>query len=59
MFGVPLPPIVKRAAARRDLVHHYVYLVENASETAADRFLDCAESSLVSLGEHPTSRQFR
>jgi toxin ParE1/3/4 len=45
--------VFKRAAARRDLVHHYVYLAENAGDAVADRFLDCAESSFVALSEHP------
>jgi len=48
-----MPRVFKRAAARRDLVEHYVYLAENAGEALADRFLTCAEASFVSLSEHP------
>ncbi len=48
-----MPRVFKRAAARRDLVEHYVYLAENAGEPIADRFLACAEASFVSLSEHP------
>jgi toxin ParE1/3/4 len=48
-----MPRVFKRAAARRDLVRHYVYLVENAGDAVADRFLACAETSLVELSEHP------
>ncbi len=48
-----MPRVFKRAAARRDLVRHYVYLAENAGEAVADRFLACAESSFVDLSEHP------
>ena len=48
-----MPRVFKRAAARRDLVEHYVYLAENAGEAIADRFLACAEASFVSLSEPP------
>jgi toxin ParE1/3/4 len=48
-----MPRVFKRAAARRDLVQHYVYLAENAGEAVADRFLGCAETSFVELSEHP------
>src|ERR1035438_7152628 len=45
--------VFKRAAARRDLVAHYVYLAENAGGATADRFLMNAEASLIDLMEHP------
>jgi toxin ParE1/3/4 len=48
-----MPRVFKRAAARRDLVQHYVYLAENAGDAVADRFLECAESSFAALSEHP------
>ena len=48
-----MPRVFKRAAARRDLVQHYVYLAENAGDAVADRFLACAEKSFVELSEHP------
>jgi toxin ParE1/3/4 len=48
-----MPRVFKRAAARRDLVEHYVYLAENAGEAIADRFLACAEASFGALSEHP------
>jgi plasmid stabilization system protein ParE len=48
-----MPRVFKRAAARRDLVQHYVYLAENAGDAVADRFLACAETSFVELSEHP------
>jgi toxin ParE1/3/4 len=48
-----MPRVFKRAAARRDLVEHYVYLAENAGEPIADRFLACAEASFAALSEHP------
>ena len=48
-----MPRVFKRAAARRDLVGHYVYLTENAGEALADRFLACAEASFGALSEHP------
>jgi toxin ParE1/3/4 len=48
-----MPRVFKRAAARRDLVQHYVYLAENAGEAVADRFLACAETSFFELSETP------
>jgi toxin ParE1/3/4 len=48
-----MPRVFKRAAARRDLVQHYVSLAENAGDAVADRFFECAESSFAALSEHP------
>ncbi len=48
-----MPRVFKRAAARRDLAEHYVYLAENAGEPIADRFFACAEASFAALSEHP------
>src|ERR1039457_5863364 len=48
-----MPRVFRRAAARRDLVAHYVYLAENAGEAIADRFLLNAEASFADLAEHP------
>ncbi len=48
-----MPRVFKRAAARRDLVQHYVYLAENAGDAVADRFLACAETTFTELSEHP------
>jgi len=34
--------VYRRAAARRDLIAHFIYLSENAGETACDTYLvDC------------------
>ncbi len=41
-----------RAAARRDLIAHYVYLYENADSEIAERFLTCAEESFSDLAAH-------
>ncbi len=41
--------VYRRAAARRDLVEHYVYLAENAGEDTAERFLTQAEDTFQSL----------
>ena len=43
----------KRAAARRDLVQHFVYLAENAALDSADRFLANAERCFSELAEQP------
>jgi toxin ParE1/3/4 len=45
--------IFQRAAARRDLVEHYVYLASNAGEAVADRFLTNVEASFADLAAHP------
>ena len=37
--------VYRRAAARADLIAHYVYLASQAGETVADRFLTNAETS--------------
>jgi len=42
-----------RAAARRDLVEHFVYLAENGGEEVAEHFLANAEASFIGLTEHP------
>jgi len=48
-----MPRVYKRAAARRDLVEHYVYLAENAGEDTADRFLRQADATFTLLLEQP------
>ena len=40
-----MPRVTQRAAARRDLVEHFVYLAENAGLNTAERFLTNAEAS--------------
>lgn len=44
--------VYRRAAARRDLVEHYVYLAEQADEDTAERFLTQAEQTFVDLAEN-------
>lgn len=48
-----MPRATTRDAAKRDLIEHYVYLAENASEVTADRFLVNAEGSFEDLAEQP------
>lgn len=48
-----MPAVFKRAAARRDLIEHFVYLAESAGLETADRFLVCAEESLANLLAQP------
>jgi len=45
--------VYKRAAARRDLVQHFVHLAENAGFDTADRFLTNAERCFTELAEQP------
>lgn len=43
----------KRAAARQDLIDHYVYLAGVAGDAVADRFLVRAEQSFADLAAQP------
>jgi toxin ParE1/3/4 len=43
----------RRSAARRDLIRHFVYLAEQATDTSADRFLAEAEASFIELADQP------
>ena len=43
----------QRAAARRDLVEHFVYLAESAGLDTAERFLAQAEASFNDLATQP------
>ena len=45
--------VLKHAAAKRDLVEHFVYLAENAGLDVADRFLLQTDESFSALGSHP------
>lgn len=47
-----MPKILKRSAAQRDLVAHFMYLAENASVSVADRFLTCVDTSIQQLAQH-------
>lgn len=44
--------VYQRAAARRDLVDHYVYLAEQADESTAERFIAQAEQTFIDLAEN-------
>ena len=48
-----MPTVCQRAAARNDLVEHFVYLAENAGLNVAERFLANAETSFHDLAEQP------
>lgn len=48
-----MPKVYQRAAARRDLVEHSVYLAENASMDTAERFLTNAEATFNDLALQP------
>lgn len=45
--------VYRRAAARQDLIEHYVYLAEHAGEEVAERFLASAETSFGDLATQP------
>ena len=48
-----MPKVFQRAAARRDLVEHFVYLADSAGPNAAERFLAQAEASFDDLAKQP------
>jgi toxin ParE1/3/4 len=47
--------VVKREAAKRDLIRQWVWYAENASIEVADRFLTAADRTLTDLATHPGS----
>jgi toxin ParE1/3/4 len=46
---------LKREAAKRDLIHQWIWYAENASIEIADRFLAAVESTLRLLATQPES----
>jgi len=48
-----MPKVYQSAAARRDLVEHFVYLAENAGLDIAERFLTNAATSFNELAGQP------
>jgi toxin ParE1/3/4 len=48
-----MPQVLKRQAARRDLIRHFVYLAENASLEVARRFKDAARVTFIELSKTP------
>ena len=48
-----MPSVRQRAAARRDLVEHFIYLAENAGLDTAERFLANAEATFNNLAGQP------
>ncbi len=48
-----MPNVRQRAAARRDLVEHFVYLAENAGLDTAERFFANAEATFNDLAGQP------
>src|ERR1035438_4334562 len=45
--------VLKREAAKRDLITHFVYLAENASLAVARRFKDAARVTFIELSNTP------
>ncbi len=57
-----MPRILLRAAARRDLVDHFIFIGQNTGEEAARRFLKSANAAFEDLARMPrlgASRKFR
>ncbi|MDP2224983.1 type II toxin-antitoxin system RelE/ParE family toxin [Nitrosomonas sp.] len=51
-----MPKIYQCAAARRDLVEHFVYLAENANLETNERFLAQTKASFNALAGQPMDR---
>jgi toxin ParE1/3/4 len=49
--------VVKREAAKRDLIRQWVWYAENSTFEVADRFLAAADSALADVAMHPGSGQ--
>jgi len=47
--------VLKRPAARRDVIDHFVYLEEHAGLKIADRFLTAADKTFEMIALHPQS----
>jgi toxin ParE1/3/4 len=47
--------VVKREAAKRDLIRQWVWYAENASFEIADRFLTAADTTLADVSTHQDS----
>jgi toxin ParE1/3/4 len=45
--------VIRRKAARRDLIRHFAYLGEHAGIETAERFLLCVERSFSELSKMP------
>ena len=45
--------VFRRAAARRDLIEHFVYLAQNADEATAERFFASADDTCSQLAQDP------
>jgi toxin ParE1/3/4 len=45
--------VLKREAAKRDLIKHFVYLAENTSLEVARRFKDAARDTFLELSDAP------
>ncbi len=50
-----MPQVIKREAAKRDLIAQWVWYAENAGIETADRFLTAAEATATMLAGHPES----
>ena len=48
-----MPSVFVRAAARQDLVDHFIYLAEEADIVLADKYLANAEVTFAELAERP------
>jgi toxin ParE1/3/4 len=45
--------VFRRAAARRDLIEHFVYLAQSADEATAERFFASADDTFSQLAQDP------
>jgi toxin ParE1/3/4 len=48
-----MPKVLRQPAAKRDLIHHYVYLAEHASLETAKKFRRSVAATYVKLAQNP------
>jgi plasmid stabilization system protein ParE len=50
-----MPRVLRREAAKRDLIRQWVWYAENAGTDIADRFFRAVDSTLATLSSQPES----
>lgn len=48
-----MPKVLRHPAAKRDLIHHYVYLAENATLETAQKFKGSVAATYTRLARNP------
>lgn len=48
-----MPKVLRQPAAKRDFIHHYVYLAENATLETAQKFKRSVSATYTQLAKNP------